>query len=333
MHSLQRSRPWDLRDRHIFITGGTGFIGRSILDYLIESAEKSEGIFQVTVLSRHPKTFLEHHPCYESKPWLKFVQGDLIDLPSNGNGYTDVIHAAADTHSCGSPLEWIDQIVSGTRNTLEFARRHGVKRFLFLSSGAVYGDQPTNIASLEEDMALAPLTTNTNAVYAHAKRMAEHLCVLYTAQYNIECVIARCFAVISKHMPLSGPYAAGNFLRDAIQSREIRIQSNGQAVRTYIDGRDAAHWLITILRMGNAGETYNVGSDQAISILGLAELIRTRVSNGTVITISNNSPSNSRSIYIPSIAKVRKLHLSIETTVADAIDLAYIGLQETASEN
>ncbi|MCV2354524.1 NAD(P)-dependent oxidoreductase [Paucibacter sp. B2R-40] len=327
MSTLPRSEALDLRGRWIFITGGTGFIGRSLLDYFDESATKNGPNFQVTVLSRNPASFLHRHPWYESKPWLNFVRGELNDLQLNSGKFTDLIHAAADTHRRGDPLEWLDQLVNGTRQVLDFARYHGVKRFLLLSSGAAYGTQPADVAALEEDMPLAPLTNNTRAVYGNGKRTAEHLCALYSVQYEIECVIARCFAVISKHVPLDGPYAAGNFLRDAMQGSNICVHGNGRAIRSYIDGRDAAHWLTTLLSIGKAGEIYNVGSEKPISILQLAEIVRARTSCNGAVTSNPGEKDITQSIYLPSTAKAQALGLSIETTLEDSIDTAIEGIK------
>ena len=320
MSSPLRSDPLDLQGRRIFMTGGTGIVGRSLLDYLIEGAARHGNAPQVTVLSRSPEQFLQRFPAYAGLPWLRLVQGALVQMPGAEPGaYTDVIHGAADTHSHEDPLSWMAQLVEGTRNVLEFARQGCVERMLFISSGAVYGLQPSDVGALREDHTFAPPTTDVRAVYGHGKRMAEHLCALYAASASPACVIARCFAIVSRHIPVDGPYALGNFMRDALVGRGIGICGDGRTVRSYIDGRDMAHWMFTLLRRGTSGEAYNVGSDRAVSTLELATAIRNVVNIDQPIEVHGLPDANARSVYLPCIDKAGALGLSIETPLTDAL--------------
>ena len=315
-----RSEPVTLSGRRLFVTGGTGFLGRCLLDYFIEAADLHGPDFEVTVLSRRPAEFLASHPYYNGRAWLRFVEGDLGQLPPvHARLFTDVIHAAADTHSSAAPLAWLDQLVGGTRNVLDFAVANDVERLLFLSSGAAYGPQPPGVSALREDATLAPPTTDPHALYGQGKRFAEHLCTLYQQQFKLNCIVARCFAVLSEHMPLEGPYAAANFIRDALEGRDIQIRGDGSAVRTYIHGRDAAHWLVTLLRRGRAGEIYNVGSNVPVSILALAQAIAAQAALPVNVVIRNAVAPGPRAVYIPSIEKASQLGLRIETPLHDAI--------------
>ena len=172
---------------------------------------------------------------------------------------------------------------------------------------------------MREDASLAPPTTDPRALYGQGKRFAEHLCALYQQQFKLKCIIARCFAVLSEHIPLDGPYAAGNFIRDALEGRDIQIQGDGTAVRTYIHGRDVAHWLVNLLRRGRAGEIYNVGSDVPISILGLAQAIAEQAASPVDVVIQNAAAPGPNAVYVPSIEKAGQLGLRIETPLHDAI--------------
>lgn len=315
------SNPLDLSGRRIFITGGTGIVGRCLLDYVKEIFEFYGAGPEITVLSRNPQLFLKKHPQYENLAWLNLIQSDLNHLSNiDSSQYTDVIHAAADTHSQNEPIRWVSQLVDGTKNVLDFAHRGKVARLLFISSGAVYGAQPEGVDSLSEDQTIAPLTTDVKAIYGNSKRMAEHLCSLYSAHFDKpECVIARCFAIVSQHIPEDGPYALGNFIRDALAGNEIKITGDGQTVRTYIDGRDMAHWMFSILKNGRAGEVYNVGSDIPVTMAELAKAVTEAFGIAPKIEILNAETSVARSIYVPNINKAKSLGLRIEISLASAL--------------
>ena len=321
IHAL--SAPLDLTGHHVFITGGTGFIGRTLLDYLAESVAVHGPGVGVCVLSRDPARFSADFPQYVGLPWLRLVKGDVCTLAVDPQGAgircTDFIHAAADAHASAEPLQWLDQIVVGTRNALDFALVAGARRFLNLSSGAVYGAQPNHIDALSEGDCGAPPTESISSVYGQSKRMAEQLCTVYRHLHGMATVNARCFAIVSEHVPLDGPYAIGNFIRDALRAEEITVLGSGKAVRTYLYGRDVAHWLFTLLLKGAAGESYNVGSDVPVTIAELASRVAQAIAPGKRMVCASAEDDGERFRYVPNVAKARGLGLEVETNLDEAI--------------
>ena len=169
----------------------------------------------------------------------------------------------------------------------------------------------------------SPDTLNPADAYGTAKRTAEHLCALYSHTYGLETVVARCFAFIGQDLPLNVHFAIGNFIRDALWHPEITVTGDGTALRSYLDQRDLANWLLKLLEHGRSGQSYNVGSDQAISMADLARLVRDIVARDKSIRILGMpSVDCQRHIYVPSIEKARKeLGLDIFTSLQNAIKL------------
>jgi UDP-glucuronate decarboxylase len=308
--------------RVIFLTGGTGFFGRSFLNHFVSSSTSDDHIF---ILSRDPERFLRLYPDHKSHRQLSFIKGDIQDPLSLSFKipFTHVLHAATDS-TFGpqlTPIQRFSQIVEGTRNVLDLAISSGAKRFLLTSSGGIYGSQPKDLNSFAEDWLGSPPLSDPNTAYSQGKRTAEHLCALYSQAYGLQTVIARCFAFIGPDLPLDVHFAIGNFIRDALTAEAITVSGDGTQLRTYLDQSDLAHWLWTLLLEGIAGETYNVGSDEVISIAELAALVRDLIApNKPVRILGNPVVTAERNRYIPNIAKAQQLHgLTVRIPLAEAI--------------
>lgn len=311
----------------LFITGGTGFFGKAVLRYLLaHNTLYLDGLpDEVVVLTRSSERFINEYIEFSELPWLRFHVGDIEDLSSlpKGEKYTHVLHAAADSTNGAhlSPLQRYDQIVNGTRNLLDFAVASGADRFLFTSSGAVYGTQPDHLDRIPEDWNGIPDPLNAGNSYGIAKRSAEHLCALYGNQFGLNTIIARCFAFVGQDLPLDAHFAIGNFIRDALWGNEIIVNGDGTPQRSYLDQEDLAHWLFTLLEKGVAAQAYNVGSDQSITITKLAHLVRDIVAPDKPVCILGGSTGNKdRNIYVPNINRVRtELNLDVKISLEDSI--------------
>lgn len=316
----------DTRSKHILVTGGTGFFGRSLLrHWLNEKRPPADPNMNVCLLSRNPGKFLEHYPEFGNIPWLSFHQGDILhpETYPQAKKFTHLLHAATDS-TLGpqlSPLDRYLQIVDGTRHMLEYAVANNIPRFLLTSSGGVYGPQPQHMEQIPESYNGMPDPLNPQHAYSVAKRAAEHLCALYKDRHGIQPIIARCFAFVGCDLPLNVHFAIGNFIRDAMYSNEIVVKGDGTAIRSYMDQRDLAMWLLTLLHDGRPGEAYNVGSDQALSIAELAHLVRDTISPGKAVLIAGKADQNNfRNRYVPDISKARsELGLAIKIGLGDAI--------------
>ena len=309
----------------ILLTGGTGFFGRALLRHWLAQAAAGQTVPQVRVLSRDQAGFLRRWPVFADQSWLAFHAGDIqqpASLP-RGERFTHILHAATDS-TLGprlSPLERFSQILDGTRNLLDHAVATGARRFLLTSSGAVYGPQPPDLATLPEDFTGSPALANPANAYGLGKRAAEHLCALYQDAHGIETVIARCFAFVGPDLPLDVHFAIGNFIRDALTQEVITVAGDGTPLRTYLDQADLAHWLVTLLEQGELGEAYNVGSDEVISIASLAHLVRDLLApEKSVRILGKKADTQGRNRYVPDISKAQQqLGLQVSIPLGESI--------------
>ena len=316
---------WDeLRGQYLFITGGTGFVGTWLVETFVWANRRLGLSANITVLSRNPSAFREKAPEAAHDRCVTFLPGSLSQFDFPSREYPFLIHAATDQASGFSQEEpggTFDRELAATRRVLELARRSKAKRFLFTSSGAVYGKQPPDMASVKEDYPGAPETTDVHSGYGQAKRASEFLCTVHGQQFGFAATIARLFAFAGPHLPLDLNFAIGNFVRDALRGGPIRIAGDGTPRRSYLYTADLAIWLWTILLRGQPARPYNVGSDKEVSIAELADLVVRNGAPGTSIEIARSpTPGGPGARYVPSVDRAREeLGLRPEVSLDEAI--------------
>ncbi|MFA6032693.1 MAG: NAD-dependent epimerase/dehydratase family protein [Myxococcota bacterium] len=313
-----------LRNARLFITGGTGFWGRWMLESLaLANGRYSLGI-EAAVLSRDPASFASRAPGLCGQSWLRFVEGDIRTFDFPAGAFTDVIHlstAASASLNANRPLEMFDTIVEGTRRALDFAVSAGAKRFFLASSGAVYGRQPCDVTHTCEDYTGGPSPTDVGSAYAEGKRAAEYLCTVYGARHGLEIKIARGFAFVGPYLPLDAHYAIGNFIRDALAGGPIIINGDGTTMRSYMYASDMAVWLWSILADGRPGVPYNVGSMEAVSISGMAKTVSAAFSPRPEVIVRKKAlPGAPVERYVPDTGRARgDLQLGVAVGLEEAI--------------
>lgn len=266
----------EMRGERIFITGGTGFFGCWLLESFAWAKDRLGLKASALVLTRNPDAFRKKVPHLAAHPAIQFHTGDIRSFDFPAGSFTHVIHAATDSSvksSAEEPLTMFDTAVEGTHRALEFARQCGTQKFLLASSGAVYGRQPAEMTHIPEEYPGAPDPTDPHSAYGEGKRAAEILCSLYAKQYGFETKIARCFAFVGPYLPLDAHYAIGNFIRDGLTGGPIVVQGDGTPYRSYLYAADLAIWLWTILIRGPSCRTYNVGSEDDLTIRALAKTV------------------------------------------------------------
>lgn len=328
-HILARTEHlWrDLRGQRILITGASGFFGCWLVESFAWANRRLNLDANAVGLCRNPGALNEKAPHLAQDPSISLHAADVRrdDFPSGT--FSHVVHAAtaADARlNREAPLEMFDTIVEGTRRALEFAVKSSVNRFLFVSSGAVYGDQPAEVSHLSESFVGGPDPLDRTSAYAEGKRAAELLCSV-AASGRLEAVSARCFAFVGPYMALDAHFAIGNFISDRLHRRAIQIRGDGTAVRSYLYASDLMVWLWTMLFRGQPGRAYNVGSEEALNIASLAKEVVAALPREIGINIAAPAiPGAPVHRYVPSTARAREeLGLRAEVPLRDAICRTY----------
>ena len=304
-HVLSHTRPlWEnLRGGRIFVTGATGFFGIWLLESFAFANKSLDLGAKLVGLSRDPNAFYAKAPHLAQESSIALHRGDVRDFDFPRGSFTHVIHAGTTSSAPVPPSEMLDTIIRGTKRTIEFAVAAGAKRFLFVSSGAVYGKQPSEMAHIPETYCGSPDPMDPNSAYGEGKRVGELLCAIAHQEHGLEVTIARCFAFVGPHLPLDAHFAIGNFIRDAMKGEPIKVK-DGTPYRSYLYAADLAVWLWTILFSGKACHPYNVGSDQEITIAGLAKTVASIFNNSVKIhSTSTPDPRSPVSRYVPSVGR------------------------------
>ncbi len=296
----------------IFLTGGTGFFGR----WLTESWGFANVHLQLQgelhILSRNPDAFLHASPHLREHQGIYFHRGDQGDFDFPKGKFDAIIHCAVEH---GLPTQTFLRNLEGTWRALEFARAARATRFLLLSSGAIYGRQPSDLDRIPESFGGAPDVLEASSAYGLVKRAGEFLSSEAMRCGGAQCMIARGFAFIGPGLPLDRNYAIGNFIRDAMVGGPIQITGDGTPLRSYLYASDMAVWVWGLLARGMAGRAYNVGSPEAISILHLAELVRDVICPGCTITVREEpDPARPVSRYVPDTSRA-EMELGLKRTV------------------
>ncbi len=249
------------------VTGGAGFIGSHICRHLVERGER------VRVLDDLSYGRLEN--LEEIMDQVEFVQGDVRDrdvVREVMQGVDFVVHEAAVAsvaRSVEDPLE-VDRInVGGTLQVLDTARDAGVKRVVFPGSAAAYGDDPA--LPKREDMPPKPLSP-----YAASKLAGEYYCRAFWEVYRLETVVLRYFNVFGPGQDPSSPYSGviSIFLGRLFGGGELVIFGDGEQVRDFVFVEDVVRATLSACDVpGVAGETFNIGRGEGVTINKLAEVV------------------------------------------------------------
>lgn len=298
-----------LKESHIFLTGCTGFLGKWIIEELLYASSALQLGLVLSVLTRSVERTYGSMPHWGKHKNLRLLEGDVCTWGSEDvQNVTHIIHGANYTNSGEKDwaLQHMTTAYEGTRRMLEMAREQHSLSLLLLSSGAVYGlGHTANTAPFVEQENGADDYLQEPHVYALCKYFEETYTAAYGKKYGIRIPIARLFSFMGKYMPLHQRQALSSFINDVQNDRDIVIQGDGTAVRSYLYAADMVVWLLALLVRGEHGTPYNVGSDEPVAISELAERVVAASGKKLDVHIRGNiSIGNAPSVYLPKISRV-----------------------------
>lgn len=326
-HAASDKRWLKLQDAHLFITGGSGLFGRWFLTALLDANQRLGTHIQATVLTRNPTQLLAEFANHPGAEALNLWQGDVTNFEFPATKFTHVIHMATtsahETFAGEDSLAKFHMLTQGTERVLQLAAQSGAKKVLFTSSGVAYGAYPQG--HVPESYQGAPSPLDAVSGLAQGKRAAEFLCSYYAEKFGFDYLIARCFAFVGPGLPLNIHYAIGNFIHDALHAENITVKGDGSPMRSFLYLGDLIHWLLALLVDGQSKKIYNVGSDQEISILALAETVQKILApQKPLVVLGDNQHAVgnvNRNWYVPNTDFAKQdLQLDTWTLLEDAIE-------------
>lgn len=245
-----------MKKKNILVTGGSGFIGSTLIKNLINSG------YKVNCLDLK-------RPDFSASKNFKFFKGSVNDkeiVKKSISNCKIIIHLAASLgvqHTDSNIVECLDLNIYGTRILLEIAQKNKVDKFIFISSSEVYGEQKK--FPINENSEL-----KNKSIYATSKIVAEQYVRGFYQKFKLKFNIIRFFNVY-------GPGQKDNFVMSKFKkqiklNKSLTIFGNGNQIRSFCNVSDAVDGLIQVLKKGKPNETYNIGNNnEPISMSDLAK--------------------------------------------------------------
>ncbi len=263
--------------KHILVTGGAGFIGSHLTEALLARGDR------VTVVDDLSTGSAENLPAISNTDRLEFVNADIGDpdlIKRLLSDVDEVYHLAAAVGVAliaREPIQTIERNVQPTQLLLdELCRRHASGapvKFFLASTSEVYGKNPKATWTEEDDLVFGP-TTRARWSYGVSKAIDEFLALACWRQFQLPIVIGRFFNVVGPRQ--SGAYGMvlPRFVQAALTGKPLRVHDDGRQIRCFAHVSDVIGAVLALMETPAAcGRIFNIGSDQPISILELAQQV------------------------------------------------------------
>ena len=283
--------------KKIIVTGGSGFIGSNLVNYLIKKRYFVINIDKLTYSSNKLKDKIRNNKNYKHFKVDIVNQKKLIGLIKKFKPKA-IFNLAAETHvdrSIDGPKNFIHSNIIGTFNILEslrFLQKKGIKpKLIHISTDEVYGDIKKNFRSNENDR------YEPSSPYSASKASADHLVKSYIRTYNLKAVISNC---CNNYGPYQFPEKLiPKIITNIFENKELPVYGNGKNSREWIHVEDHCEALFTLYLRGKNGESYNVGSGINLdniklikNILKICKSMKIKIGNNTKIKFVKDRPGH-----------------------------------------
>ncbi len=289
-----------LKNSSVLITGASGLIGSFLVDMLAEYNYAYNGDVRIFAAGRNTERLQERFRGIRTDS-ITFVEQDVNQPPKFDFQVDYIIHAASNAYPAAfekDPVGTILSNIKGTEYLLEYARSHGTKRVLFISTGEVYGQCEPSLTAFKEEYSGYVDPTKVRSCYPASKRAAETLCAAYSSQYGVDTVIVRPCHIYGPNTTKSDNRASVQFINNALKGEDIVLQSSGSQMRSYCYIADCGSAVLSVLTSGETANAYNIAnSDARVTIAGLAKIIAERALSRVVFAGGTPSENDTPITY------------------------------------
>jgi UDP-glucose 4-epimerase len=292
-----------IENKTIFITGGAGFIGSTILGQLVDRN-------QVIVYDNLARNSLKDRS-FQNHPNLKLINGDVLDFESLSRAMQNsniVVHCAAiagiDT-VIKRPVNTMRVNMIGSANVLEAASRlPHCDRVVCFSTSEVFGQYA--FRSTETDNTVMGKVGEARWTYAVSKLAEEHLAISYHKEMGLPTSVVRPFNIYGPGQVGEG--AMSIFIQRALKDETIEIHGDGTQIRAWCYVDDMVEGTLLCMEHPKAiGESFNIGNQEAvITIYGLAKMVCQTLGSKSKIIFSGRSTVDVE-LRVPAVKKAREL--------------------------
>lgn len=327
---FEEDLPWGkLSGSNILVTGATGLIGGCLVETLMMNPHRD---YHVYASGRNEERARQRFASFDDDEAFHFIQYDVMKPFESSIRFDYIIHAASNANPkfyATQPVEVMKANFGGVMNLIEYGLQHGIQRFLYVSSGEVYGEGDGR--EFTEDYSGYVNCATPRACYPSSKRAAETLCVSYATEYGADVVIARPCHVYGPHFTEQDNRVYAQFIRNVLRGEDIVMKSTGEQYRSWCYVVDCVSALLYILLKGECGEAYNIADAESnISIRELAETIAGISKQKVVVDAPDANEKKGfnvvkRSVF--SIEKLEKLNWKPKMHLADGLSSTIKTLQ------
>ena len=264
-----------LSDKTILVTGANGFIPSYIIYTLCGLNEILPKPINIIALVRNRNKAENKFKSIIGHPNFKLIISDVSDVKLDEH-VDIIIHAASQAspkYYGKDPVGTLKANTIGTYNLLEQAVEQNTEKFLYISSGEVYGVLDGSIPIIQENYAGNVDVTEVRSCYAESKRMGENMCVCFSHQYNIHSNMIRLSHTYGPGVNLDDGRVFADFANCAVNNKNIILNSDGSAKRSFLYITDMIIGMFKILLKAPNCEAYNISAETQTSILELANII------------------------------------------------------------